>query len=98
MPTHPSWHPNFDLNTHPASGLGAGYENLPPGFSLETILIGVASNESAPYPGVPPGGANHAMRLYGDYVLKYTGKTRPPSNVDAKNRYLGAYADLGQTR
>ena len=72
-----------------SAGLGSGYENLPAGFSLETILLGAAPNGSSPYPGVPSGGANHAMRLYGDTVLRFTGKPRPPSNVDAKNRFLG---------
>ena len=101
--------PHSHLQLHPPSqarnlgtslvyGAAKTFTSVPPGFTLETVLVATSATEPASSDpdrvSVPRGGVNAALFSYGDYVLARHAKARARGSHTIETTYLG-YSTTG---
>ena len=78
-----------------AYGLGEGFEAVPAGYTIETVLTvseASAAGSATSQPervSVPTNGVNSALLSFGDFVLSRHGKQRARGDHNVETTYLG---------
>ncbi len=71
-----------DGKTQIASGFNRKLQNIPEGFTQQSVLVLTK-------------GINHAFDLWGQALIDWEGKKRPPNDADKVLKYLGYWTDNG---